>query len=134
MKKIKICAYTIALNEEKHVMRWLEGTKDADVRVVVDTGSTDRTVKMLQAAPRVIVHQISVKPFRFDDARNAALALIPADVDVCLSLDMDEIPEKDFKLLMLRLKLKDSDITYLVNNFPDFIKEELKYYKQLDKQ
>ena len=44
MKQIKICAYTIALNEEKHVMRWLEGTKDADVRVVVDTGSTDRTV------------------------------------------------------------------------------------------
>jgi hypothetical protein len=36
MKKIKICAYTIALNEEKHVMRWLEGTRDADVRVVVD--------------------------------------------------------------------------------------------------
>ena len=48
--------------------------------------------------------------------------------------DKPEIPEKDFKLLMLRLKLKDSDITYLVNNFPDFIKEELKYYKQLDKQ
>jgi hypothetical protein len=48
--------------------------------------------------------------------------------------DKPEIPEKDFKLLMIRLKLKDSDITYLVNNFPDFIKEELKYYKQLDKQ
>ena len=96
MKKIKICAYTIALNEEKHVMRWLEGTKDADLRVVADTGSTDRTVAMLQAAPNVIVHKISVKPFRFDDARNAALALIPDDIDVCLSLDMDEIPESDF--------------------------------------
>ncbi len=96
MKQIKICAYTIALNEEKHVMRWLEGTKDADLRVVADTGSTDRTVALLQAAPNVIVHKISVKPFRFDDARNAALALIPDDIDVCLSLDMDEIPESDF--------------------------------------
>lgn len=91
---MKIAAYTIALNEEKHVMRWLEATKDADIRVVVDTGSTDKTVKLLQKAPNVIVHQISVVPFRFDDARNAALALVPADVDVCLSLDMDEIPEK----------------------------------------
>jgi tetratricopeptide (TPR) repeat protein len=96
MKKIKICAYTIALNEEKHVMRWLEGTRDADLRVVADTGSTDKTVALLQAAPNVIVHKINVKPFRFDDARNAALALIPDDIDVCLSLDMDEIPEKDF--------------------------------------
>ncbi len=48
--------------------------------------------------------------------------------------DKPEIPEKDFKLLMMRLKLKEFDIDYLVKNFPDFIKEELKYYKQLDKQ
>jgi hypothetical protein len=56
---MKIAAYTIALNEEKHVMRWLEATKDADIRVVADTGSTDKTVALLQAAPNVIVHQIS---------------------------------------------------------------------------
>ncbi len=65
---MKIAVYAIALNEEKHVMRWLEATKDADVRLVADTGSTDRTVKILQGAPNVIVHQISVQPFRFDDA------------------------------------------------------------------
>jgi len=93
---MRIAAYTIALNEEKHVHRWLEATKDADIRVVADTGSTDRTVDLLRAAPNVIVHQISVVPFRFDDARNAALALVPDDVDICLSLDMDEIPEKGF--------------------------------------
>jgi len=93
---MKIAAYTIALNEEKHVMRWLEATKDADLRVVIDTGSTDKTVALLQAAPNVIVHKISVIPFRFDDARNAALALVPNDIDVCLSLDMDEIPEDGF--------------------------------------
>jgi hypothetical protein len=38
----------------------LEGTKDADLRVVADTGSTDKTVALLQAAPNVIVHQISM--------------------------------------------------------------------------
>ena len=31
------------------------------------------------------------KPWRFDDARNTALALVPADVDVCVSVDMDEV-------------------------------------------
>ncbi len=44
---MKIAVYAIALNEEKHVMRWLEATKDADVRLVADTGSTDRTVKIV---------------------------------------------------------------------------------------
>jgi RNA binding exosome subunit len=32
------------------------------------------------------------------------------------------------------LNIKESDLDYLINKFPDFIKEELKYYKQLDKQ
>ncbi len=44
---MKIAVYAIALNEEKHVMQWLEATKDADVRLVADTGSTDQTVRLL---------------------------------------------------------------------------------------
>lgn len=43
------------------------------------------------------------------------------------------IPDKDFKLLMAKLNLKDLDVEYLVNNHFDFIKEELKYYKALEK-
>lgn len=50
------------------------------------------------------------------------------------SEEKSNISDKDFKLLQLKLKVKEFDIHYLVNNFPDFIKEELKYYKQLDKQ
>ena len=95
MKKLKIAVYTIALNEIKHASRWAEATKEADIRIVADTGSTDGTQDLLRKLG-VIVHQISVKPFRFDDARNAALALVPDDIDVCLSLDMDEVPESDF--------------------------------------
>jgi len=95
LNKLKIATYAIALNEEKHVARWLEGTKGSDYRVVMDTGSTDRTVELLEAAG-VIVGHISVVPWRFDTARNAALNLIPADADLCLILDMDEVPDKHF--------------------------------------
>lgn len=86
---MKIAVYTIALNEAKHAERWARSATDADYRIVADTGSTDGTVELL-GQMGVTVHSIAIRPWRFDDARNAALALIPADADVCLSMDMDE--------------------------------------------
>ena len=45
-----------------------------------------------------------------------------------------EFPEKDFKLLFEKLNLnKKEDLTYLIDKFPDFIEEELKYYKKKGK-
>lgn len=85
---MKIAVYTIALNEAAHVERWAASAVDADYRIVVDTGSTDDTVERLSKAG-VIVHRIAIRPWRFDDARNAAMALIPDDVDICCTMDMD---------------------------------------------
>lgn len=87
---MRVAIYTIALNEIQFVDRWVNSVKDADYLVVADTGSTDGTIKLLQNHG-VSVHRIGIKPWRFDDARNAALALIPSDADVCISMDMDEL-------------------------------------------
>jgi hypothetical protein len=43
------------------------------------------------------------------------------------------ISEKDFKLLISKLKIKDLDLYYLIEKHFDFIKEELNYYKSLEK-
>lgn len=86
---MKIAVYTIAKNEQSFVNTWAQSVLDADYRVVIDTGSTDQTVSALQAAG-VTVHHMSLKPWRFDLARNVALSLLPADADVCISMDMDE--------------------------------------------
>ena len=43
------------------------------------------------------------------------------------------IPDKDFKLLIRKLNLKDLDVEYLIENHFDFISEELKYFKELEK-
>jgi hypothetical protein len=92
---VKVAVYAIALNEEKHVERWLASVEEADCVVVADTGSTDRTGFAISARAtndgRITVAPIAIKPFRFDHARNAALALVPADVDVCIALDLDEV-------------------------------------------
>lgn len=37
------------------------------------------------------LHTIRVQPWSFAIARNTALALVPADVDVCIRLDFDEV-------------------------------------------
>jgi len=91
----KIAVYSICKNEIRHIDRWAEATKGADYRVVLDTGSTDGSQDRLRELG-VSVHQGNFQPFRFDDARNAALALVPADAEVCVILDMDEVPEPKF--------------------------------------
>ena len=89
-KQLKICVYAISKNEELHVERFCEAAKPADMIFVADTGSTDNTVKLLKKHGATVGH-ISISPWRFDDARNAALAMIPADYDICVSLDLDEV-------------------------------------------
>ncbi len=87
---LKIAVYGICLNEEKHVDRFLDAVQDADLIVIADTGSTDGTVEAFKRRG-VTPHAISIKPWRFDEARNAALDLVPDDVDICVSLDLDEV-------------------------------------------
>lgn len=90
VKSPRVAVYGIARDEEAHVERWARSAlAEADVVVMVDTGSTDRTAEIAEDLG-VVVHRISVIPWRFDMARNTALALLPGDVDACVSLDMDE--------------------------------------------
>ena len=87
---MKVAIYAIAKNEEQFVNRWWDSAKDADYVYIADTGSTDKTVKIAKKLGIKVV-DISISPWRFDDARNAALASIPLDADYCIALDMDEV-------------------------------------------
>jgi len=109
---MKIAVYTIALNEEKHVKRWYESAKDADYLLIADTGSTDNTVKIAKKLGINVIN-ISVKPFRFDDSRNAALASLPDDIDYCISMDMDETLSEGWRENLE--KMTADRINYLFN-------------------
>jgi tetratricopeptide (TPR) repeat protein len=87
---MKVAVYTIALNEEQFVAPWAESAKDADYLLIADTGSTDKTVALAKSLGVNVVN-VTVKPWRFDVARNASLAALPADIDYCIALDMDEV-------------------------------------------
>ena len=87
--KAKTCIYTIALNEIKHVDRFMEHCAGADLVLVCDTGSTDGTAERLRELGAT-VYNIMQTPWRFDVARNIALSLVPLDIDLCISVDLDE--------------------------------------------
>lgn len=93
---MKIVVTSICKNEEQFVERWVESAREADQIVLIDTGSTDQTVKkFIEACIKHdvdgIAHQITISPWRFDQARNAGLALIPSDADWVIDLDLDEV-------------------------------------------
>jgi tetratricopeptide (TPR) repeat protein len=86
---MKVAVYALARNEIANVERWEASCREADVRVVTDTGSTDGTVEALESAGVTVRHG-NVIPWRWDDGHNLSLMNVPADVDVCIRLDLDE--------------------------------------------
>jgi glycosyltransferase involved in cell wall biosynthesis len=109
---MKIAVYTIALNEEQFVERWFESVKEADYWLIADTGSTDKTIEKARELGITVV-PISIKPWRFDDARNTALSLLPADIDYCISMDMDEVMSKGWREHLE--KMTADQIDYIFN-------------------
>lgn len=90
MHNYKVCVYAICKNEEKFVSRWVESMKEADEIYVLDTGSTDNTVKRLEDLG-VNVKTVIISPWRFDTARNKSLDMVPMDTDICVCTDLDEV-------------------------------------------
>ena len=93
---MKIAVYAISKNDAQFVERFCTSAKDADLVMIADTGSTDDTAELARSHGAV-VHDICITPWRFDKARDAALALIPRDIDVCISLDLDEVLEPGWR-------------------------------------
>lgn len=89
MNKYKVCVYAICKNEEKFCAAWTKSMGEADEIFVLDTGSTDNTVKLLRENGVNVSSKI-ISPWRFDTARNLSLQLLPKDTDICVCTDLDE--------------------------------------------
>lgn len=97
--KLKICVYAIARNECKFVDRWMDSMSEADGVYVLDTGSTDGTVDRLRARG-AHVETKTYDPWRFDVPRNDSMALCPADTDVYVCTDLDEVLNKGWRKVL----------------------------------
>lgn len=104
-KDVKICVYAMAADEpQSFIDRWLESMKGADIITVLITKKDNPNFsyfkekqKLPQFTEKLVVEEQEIKPWRFDSARNASMALIPKEgVDVCVCTDIDEILIPDF--------------------------------------
>jgi glycosyltransferase involved in cell wall biosynthesis len=123
---MKIAVYAISLNEQNHVERFCSSCSEADYVIIADTGSTDNTVELAKQHGAT-VYQIKVSPWRFDHARNSALSLVPDDVDVCISLDLDEVLVPGWRSIIE--EHFDGSVTRLMYNY----EWEKNYIFQTDK-
>lgn len=86
---MKIAIYTIAKNEEKFAENFMQTCKPADLIVVGDGGSTDRTKEIIQDMGGHVI-DLSINPWRFDMGRNTVMTVLPADIDFGFAMDLDE--------------------------------------------
>jgi glycosyltransferase involved in cell wall biosynthesis len=86
---MKIAAVAIAKNEERNLKDFLGTIKDFDEVVVVDTGSTDTTARLLREAGIKVIGKV-FEPFDFSEARNYSLSQVSKDIDFCFSIDLNE--------------------------------------------
>lgn len=106
MNKLKVVVYAISKNEEKFINRWYNSVKEADQVYVLDTGSKDNTVELKKKG--VIVKQETIKPWRFDVARNKSLEMVDNDADICVCIDLDEVLSKGWRKKLEKYWIKNT--------------------------
>ena len=106
-KPIRLSQCMIVKNEEKNIekaLSWAKGV--AFEQIVVDTGSTDRTVEIAESMGAKVYHFEWINDF--SAAKNYAIE--QATGNWIAFLDADEyFPEKDVKTLMVLLRQVESD-------------------------
>lgn len=92
MKKINATIYAIVLNEEQHIKRMLESVKDFSEIIIVDSGSTDKTLDIARKYTNKIFYN------KWDgEGSQKAYALSLCEHNWVLSLDADEEPDEKLR-------------------------------------
>jgi len=107
-----LCSLVIrAYNEEKHIGKLLQGIASQSIKAVqvilVDSGSTDKTVAIAQAAGAEIVH---IKPGQFTFGRSLNLGIRHADADIVVIASAHVYPVYPDWLEKLIMPFKDEKV------------------------
>lgn len=117
-KPVKICLNMIVKDETKVIRRCLESAKPIiDYWVIVDTGSTDGTQKMIKEFMKDVPGELHERPWKnFGHNRNEALQLAMGKGDYILFIDADEVFELQPNYKKEDLKLT-KDMYYITSKY-----------------
>ena len=93
MNKPRIAVYTIAKDEAAHAERWADSARKADFLFWLINGDNQKETRTAAFGAGIEYEEALIDPFRFDDARNVSLAMLPSDIDICVHMDADEVFE-----------------------------------------
>ena len=130
MPTISLCM--IVRNEEMHIARCLDSVAElVDEIIIVDTGSTDRTIEIVSG----YTSKVYSFPWNddFSEARNNSFSR--ASMDYCMWMDADDILEETEKEKFLQLKQSltlDTDIVMMKYNtsFDEAGKPSFSYFRE----
>lgn len=129
--KKTICLNMIVKDESEVIERCLESVKPIiDTWVIVDTGSTDGTQKIIKKYLKKIPGKLYNRPWiNFEHNRNEALKLAQGKADYILIMDADDLLRfaKDFQLPSLEQELYFFEFDYNGTRYkrPQLIKSGL---------
>lgn len=131
MKKIAATVIIPVKNEERNLPHCLELVQEFDQVIIIDSNSTDDTLK--------IANQFDVEIYqffwdgKFPKKRNWALRNLPINNEWVLFLDADEFLTEDFKLEMAK-KIEDSSVSgYWISYTNYFMGKEMRYGERFKK-
>jgi glycosyltransferase involved in cell wall biosynthesis len=118
--KQTICLNMIVKNENEVICRCLESVKGLiDYWVIVDTGSTDQTQRIIQEYMQDIPGELHQKPWvDFAFNRNEALQLAKGKADYVLIIDADEVLQFDKNF---QKPLLTKDFYYIQTNYSNLV-------------
>jgi len=122
----------IVKNEEKHIARCLDSVAElVDEIIIVDTGSTDRTVEIVSN----YTSKVYTYPWEDDFSKARNYSFSKASMDYCMWMDADDILEETERDKFLQLKqamASDIDIVMMKYNtsFDEAGKPSFSYFRE----
>ncbi|ALV25164.1 glycosyltransferase, family 2 [Campylobacter iguaniorum] len=113
---IKASVYIICQNEEKHIKRCLESVKDFDEIIIVDSGSSDKTLEIASAYTDKIFHQDFL-----GYAKQKEFAKNLCSHEWVLNLDADEELSSELKNEIITITQNDDCDGLEVNIFSKYL-------------
>lgn len=126
-----LLAITNAMFKDKHNWKWVTYSQKEEFFFIINRLMTKRFPHQAQLLNHKSINKVVGLDLWFELMKSHPY---PKWIWSKSESEKRAISQSDYKLLIEKLCVKDLDLDYLIEFHIDFINEELKFYKKLEKQ